>query len=310
MKTVTPATAAHLALPVTSLCTCFLITRKDGQVLRFTDLDRDLVFGGATYLSAVGYDRTAVANTAGGSVDNVEVQFVTLTSGAISRTDIEAGLYDYASVRMFAVNWAAPDDGAVAIREGFLGELTLTDTGIGRGELRGLTQVFQRRFIELYSPTCRADFGDTRCKFALETVTVLGTVTAVTDRRNFTATLAPYGSPASTVGSGSPPAVHDGDYDGGVLRFSTGANTAKPIEVRNFHDGSGSPSTGNPVFVLFLPTPFDIQVGDQFLVYPGCDKELATCRDRWNNVKNFRGEPYVPGTDVLLNVNLPNDHVG
>lgn len=40
-------------------------------------------------------------------------------------------------------------------------------------------------------------------------------------------------------------------------------------------------------------------VGDTFHIVPGCDKRLATCRDRYANVINFRGEPYLPGQDAL-----------
>ena len=32
----------------------------------------------------------------------------------------------------------------------------------------------------------------------------------------------------------------------------------------------------------------------------GCDKSLATCRDRFDNLVNFRGEPYVPGLDKMV----------
>jgi hypothetical protein len=32
----------------------------------------------------------------------------------------------------------------------------------------------------------------------------------------------------------------------------------------------------------------------------GCDKELDTCIARFNNAVNFRGEPFVPGTDKIL----------
>jgi hypothetical protein len=32
----------------------------------------------------------------------------------------------------------------------------------------------------------------------------------------------------------------------------------------------------------------------------GCDKRLATCIERLANVLNFRGEPYVPGSDALM----------
>jgi uncharacterized phage protein (TIGR02218 family) len=32
----------------------------------------------------------------------------------------------------------------------------------------------------------------------------------------------------------------------------------------------------------------------------GCDRALATCRDRFGNVPNFRGFPHIPGTDFVL----------
>jgi hypothetical protein len=32
----------------------------------------------------------------------------------------------------------------------------------------------------------------------------------------------------------------------------------------------------------------------------GCDRALATCRDRFDNVPNFRGFPHIPGTDFVL----------
>ena len=31
----------------------------------------------------------------------------------------------------------------------------------------------------------------------------------------------------------------------------------------------------------------------------GCDKQLATCRDRFANAANFRGEAHLPGNDLL-----------
>jgi AcrR family transcriptional regulator len=31
----------------------------------------------------------------------------------------------------------------------------------------------------------------------------------------------------------------------------------------------------------------------------GCDRQLATCRDRFANVANFQGEPHLPGNDLL-----------
>jgi uncharacterized phage protein (TIGR02218 family) len=41
-------------------------------------------------------------------------------------------------------------------------------------------------------------------------------------------------------------------------------------------------------------------VGDIFTIIAGCDKTLAICRDKFDNIINFRGDPFVPGTDALL----------
>jgi uncharacterized phage protein (TIGR02218 family) len=36
-----------------------------------------------------------------------------------------------------------------------------------------------------------------------------------------------------------------------------------------------------------------------FTIYAGCDKRLATCRAKFDNVVNFRGFPHMPGNDAL-----------
>jgi hypothetical protein len=52
-----------------------------------------------------------------------------------------------------------------------------------------------------------------------------------------------------------------------------------------------------------------VVVGDQLRIYPGCHKRvLEDCRDRFRipgsllfdkgNARNFRGEPYVPGSPL------------
>ena len=39
--------------------------------------------------------------------------------------------------------------------------------------------------------------------------------------------------------------------------------------------------------------------GTAVLLTQGCDKNFSTCRDRFANSINFRGEPYLPGNDLL-----------
>jgi hypothetical protein len=81
-------------------------------------------------------------------------------------------------------------------------------------------------------------------------------------------------------------------YKGGVLTWNTGANQRSAMEVKDL-------STSTQEITLFLPMPFDITEHDQFYLLPGCDKVYTTCINKFNNINNFRGEPFVPGQDFL-----------
>jgi uncharacterized phage protein (TIGR02218 family) len=43
-----------------------------------------------------------------------------------------------------------------------------------------------------------------------------------------------------------------------------------------------------------------IRAGDLYSITPGCDRAFATCRDRFHNQVNFRGEHLLPGTDQIM----------
>jgi uncharacterized phage protein (TIGR02218 family) len=279
MKTATTALSAHLSQEVTTLATCWRVTRRDGAEFFFTDHDQDIAFDGHIYLARTGYSRTAIANDASMAVDNLDVDGV-FDAAAITEPDMRAGLFDYAEVRVFLVNWADPSMGALKMRRGWFGEVILTEQGAFRTELRGMVQALQQRIGEIYSPECRADLGDARCKVDLAAFTRTGTVTSATDRAVFFATL----DGAATA---------DGWFNGGALTFTSGANAGKTTEVKAWTASSGR-------FELFLAVGYAISAGDTFSVYPGCDKRLDTCIGRFNNVLNFRGEPYVPGIDAMM----------
>jgi hypothetical protein len=99
--------------------------------------------------------------------------------------------------------------------------------------------------------------------------------------------------------NGSPVPLNYFQY--GRVEWTTGQNQGIQTEVIY---------SGKDGFVeLALPTPYDIEPNDTFNIYPGCnhllfgsDGKLATghCKSRYNNVINFRGEPYLPNEDVLL----------
>ncbi len=105
-----------------------------------------------------------------------------------------------------------------------------------------------------------------------------GQITAVTDRANFTISLT----------AGLPPVGH---FDSGFLKFESGQNNGKGLEVKTYNAG---------VIEMYLPFGYLPVVGDLISIYPGCHKRLADCRDKFDNLHNMRAEPYLPGQDKAL----------
>ena len=57
-------------------------------------------------------------------------------------------------------------------------------------------------------------------------------------------------------------------------------------------------SEGNRLWLSAAPA-FAVAPGTLLELVEGCDKRLETCLSRFGNVANFRGEPFLPGIDLL-----------
>jgi hypothetical protein len=361
MRSISTALANHLASEVATVATLWKITRTDGQVFGFTDHDQDLVLGGITYASNGGYTSSAIVWSDNLSTSNQEVSAL-IDNPAIFTGDVLAGLWDYASVTLYLVNYADVSMGVLPLTTGLLGQVTLK-RGQFVAELRGLAQLLSQEIGSLYSATCRAQLGDAKCKVPLGPLSVSGSVTALvaggsqtrifedssltqvgptltyTSQLNLVPSTSPFvlspmvpqgGSWVSDAGVsfvqtgkaltavGTNPGkgqycVNNGVYTFsfqdagakvtitfnyaqgyftyGLLTWLTGQNAGYRMDVRNFSPGR---------VMLALPMAHPIAVGDTYSLVAGCDKNASTCKLRFNNFVNFRGEPYIPGTDAVL----------
>jgi len=81
-----------------------------------------------------------------------------------------------------------------------------------------------------------------------------------------------------------------GAYAYGQLRWLSGANSGLASVVR---------ASAGAELVLQEAPAFVPAAGDLVELREGCDRSLATCSGRFGNAVNFRGEPHLPGTDLL-----------
>lgn len=254
---------------LTSIALCWRIERRDGVTIGLTAHDRDLTTGGLVYRAAPGMTPSAIQRSASLDAGSMDVTGA-LSSAAISEADLLAGRWDGARVAIFATDWTAPG-AQVTLGEGTIGAIETGD-GMLTAELKGIAAALERPVVEETSPECRAELGDRRCRVAMA------------GRRRF-ARVTEIDGAVLTLDAEEPV---PNCYGGGRLRWFGGANSGLEDAIAR-SDGA--------VVTLRRAPRFD-SLGRVELI-EGCDKSLATCGARFGNVLNFRGEPYLPGTDLL-----------
>lgn len=264
----------RLAPEVTTIALCWRLARADGIVLGFTAHDRALTVAGLRYEASPGMTPSAIS--AGLGLDVATMEFAGgLGGGAMTDADLAAGRFDGARLDVFMIDWAAPDAGTLPVARGTLGTVTRDLTGSGGGfvaTVRGPTAAFDALAVETCSPTCRAELGDRRCRIDLAPRTLVAHVGAGSQRD------------AVRVDGA------DDRFVDGRLRCLDGPNAGLDARVAAVGDG---------ILMLIEPLPTAPALGSRVELREGCDKRLATCTARFANAANFRGEPHVPGGDVL-----------
>lgn len=273
MKPLSPEFNTHLQGEVTTLATCWKITRRDEVILSFTDHDKNLTFEELTYISVAGFTPSSIEAKDNLSVDNLDVQGM-MYEGYITAPDLLAGKYDFAEVEIFLVNYQDLTQGRMLLKRGRIGEVTIQKSTF-TAELRGIAESLQQTIGSLFQPSCRAILGDNKCKVNLASFSFTGTVTTSTSQQIFS-------SNALTQAAGY--------FTGGEVHWTSGNNTGLRMEIKEF---------ASKEVVLALAMPYSIQAGDEFTIIAGCDKTSGTCITKFSNIANFRGEPFVPGTDAM-----------
>ncbi|NQW13215.1 MAG: DUF2163 domain-containing protein [Rhodobacter sp.] len=280
MRALDAGLQAHLDTGATTLCRCWKLVRRDGEVRGFTDHDRDLAFDGVTYLANTGLDAAALQQTTGLSVDNSQAVGALSDFGLVD-ADILAGKYDAAEVLAWLVNWADVSQRVLQFR-GTLGEIRRSGA-VFEAELRGLTEALNRVQGRAYHRKCSAVLGDKACGFDLN-----GT--------GYFTEIAVEGGNGSVEFTFSALTDFDpGWFVGGTLRVLSGAarGVSRVIKQDRFRDGQRQIS-------LWQGLPGTALAGDMVRLEAGCDKRVETCRLKFHNFLNYRGFPHIPGEDWAM----------
>ena len=246
------------------------IERRDGVTLGFTSHDRDLAHDGLRLRAAPGIRPAALRLTADITGDDAQMDGA-LTHDAIPAGDLEAGRFDGAGVTLGMIDWQT--GAAQVLYYGTIGETEAVVDGFA-AQLRSAKAALDYDPVPRTSPGCRARFCAPGCNLSPSRFTHELPVTAIDHQAN------------AVTFSGIVPT----DFLFGELRWLEGAAVGLRHSIIGQDGGD---------LVLDGPIPAGVEPGTRTLLREGCDRTIATCANRFGNALNFRGEPFLPGNDLV-----------
>jgi len=253
---------------VTSLTFCWTVERRDGAGIALTSHDRNVRVGDVQCSTAPGLMPNAVQD---GSLDQPLAELVcSLDSNALSAVDLQSGRWDGARASLVAADWERGET-FTELCQGEIGEV-IVDGDQFTVDFQGAGRHLSRSICPATSPECRATLGDKACRVDLSGRRIRARVVSASGTRiTFDQALG-------------------NRFVLGSLRWLSGPNCGLQAQVVQAESAEAQ---------LRQAPAFAVRVGDLAILGEGCDRRLQTCRDRFNNVVNFRGEPHLPGADFL-----------
>lgn len=255
---------------LTTIAFCTKIERSDGAGLALTSHDSAVARGGDEFDPAPGMLPASVVRRLGLEPHSSEIT-AALGSDSLSEEDLFLGRWNGASMSLSAIDWNRPEEPSLTLLQGRLGEVAC-DGNSFTAELQGAAAKLEEPVCPATSPECRASFGDAGCRVDLagrsKVLTVVG----------------------SNGNQLQLSAALTSDYVFGQLRYLRGANCGLSTVILS--------ADGANIAIRDVPRA-PVETGVRVRVREGCDKSLATCASRFANAENFRGEPHLPGNDLL-----------
>lgn len=285
MRTASPQLIAMLNEDQFVMADLYTITTVQGKVIRATSYDFDLTVAGHTYYSSGEIiKREGIKLSLGVEVDNLNVTIYATDDHTIGGIPIvkafHNGQMDGARFKLERIfmDMNTPTDtsaGTIKLFEGRLIEPELDRNTISVSVASDLDDLAVQMPRNLYQPSCNNTLFDSACALRRENYVVNTVIESGSKTARILCSL-------------SQP---QGWFTQGVIEFLDGGNTGLKRTVRLHESGA---------LLLTLPLLEVPQSGQRIKVYPGCDKRLETCDNRFNNRSRFRGAPFIPVPETAV----------
>ena len=266
--------------PGRSMCFLVKIVERDGSASGYASVDFRVPFNDGVHDLIYDPDQELrpqnILNTSDMEVDNTEL--VGWFKEAVEKK-VLAGKFNSAEITIYRVSYLNLARGAEVIGYGLAGKIDYSASRDGKRkiEFRSLTQLLKQKKNDLYSLTCRLEFGSDECGMPLQWHS--GTVEEVQDNHM-----------RFKVDGVSQPS---GFFELGLVSFEDGPNATFTMEIESW-------SSDGWVTLSFV-TPYEITPGTAVRLRRDCNKSFEACK-AYGNVPNMQAEHLTPIQDQALMV--------
>lgn len=241
------------------------------ETISFTSCDKNVVFNGKIYKNCQFIDDISFNDL--NKIDDIKIRFlnkddIELERLLNSKIVIYLSAIDTRNAMVEAGNIICQN--AVAIFRGFVDNITANENLC---EITVMSNVAKLNYSNssLFSPICRECLGSAKCRVDLEQYKANGTVLDVI-------------SQDCIVGNHRENKnVAVGYYKYGTIKFLSGKLRGVSMQIKDEVDGK----------IYLLRNTKLVEIGNSYEIFAGCNKTLSVCKNKFNNVVNFRGEPYI-----------------
>lgn len=256
------------------------ITLADGTILRYTTGEKDITLSSNTFSSRGPLPILGqISWKLGVESDVLKLQLWALLTDMVESQVVLAavvqGLFDNALVlvqRVFMPTYGDVSNGAITLFQGNVSDISTADAAHAEMDVKSRKELLNIPMpYRTYQPSCDWQLYGPGCGLSASSFVVAGTLSAGSGQLLLNTNLT----------------KPDQYFDQGYIVFTSGANSGVKRAIRQYKNASGQ-------ILLFVSLPNTVANGDGFNAYPGCDKTQATCTNKFFNLANFPGAPYVP----------------
>lgn len=276
MKSASPELISHLnTARQFMMADCYSFILSSGEALHYTTWDKTITYNGTSF-SASGpiIERDKVRTVVGVEVDTLTIRITPTDSDFVLGLPFlkaaALGAFDGSTVKLERVFLDAENTviGGFIKFSGRLSDFQLSRT-VMDAQVRSDLELLNIKFPKnLYQPGCVHSLYGHDCGVSREAFKNSGMVLSAS-RSEIVINIA---KPASF-------------FDMGYVHILSGALSGLKRTVKSHYSGT---------LELLNPLPSTPEPGDLISVYPGCDKTLNACKEKFNNLPGFRGFPFIP----------------